>query len=206
MEESTTGKLKPHDIVLRGQTRGGLAVCLRPMTGADWGLLLKWNNDPEVLYYAEGDHIVSRSLGEVQELYCAVCEHAFCFVIEADGQPVGECWLQEMNLDRILNRYPGEDCRRIDLMIGERDHWGRGIGTETIHLLTGFGFEHEHADHIFGCDVADYNVRSQRAFQRAGYEIIAAIEQAPGSKARFCYDLALAREALEREPDTAASG
>jgi hypothetical protein len=25
------------------------------MVEADWGLLLKWNNDPEVLYYAEGD-------------------------------------------------------------------------------------------------------------------------------------------------------
>ncbi len=199
MEGFSTGKLRSHDMVLRGQTRDGIGVCLRPMTEADWGILLKWNNDPEVLYYAEGDDVTSRSLEEVQELYCAVCEHAFCFVIEADGQPVGECWLQEMNLDRILNQYPTEDCRRIDLMLGEKGHWGRGIGTETIRLLTGFGFEHEGADRVFACGVADYNVRSRRAFQRVGYEIVATIEQQPGSKARYCYDLALTREAFGQE-------
>ena len=66
---------------------------------------------------------------EVQELYCTVCAHAFCFVIEADGRPVGDCWLQEVNLDRILKQYPDEDCRRIDLMIGQKGSLGRGIGT-----------------------------------------------------------------------------
>jgi RimJ/RimL family protein N-acetyltransferase len=168
------------------------------MIEADWGILLKWNNDLEVLYYAEGDDVTSRSLEQVQELYCTVCAHAFCFVIEADGQPVGDCWLQEMNLDRILKQYPDQDCRRIDLMIGEKDRWERGIGTETIHLLTRFGFEREGADRIFACELADYNVRSRKAFQRVGYEIVATIEQGPGSKARCCYDLALTREAYAR--------
>ena len=181
------------------------------MTEADWGILCKWNNDPEVLYYAEGDDVTSRPMEEVQELYCAVCEHAFCFVIEADGRSVGECWLQEMNLDRILKQYPDADCRRIDLMIGEKDCWGRAIGTATIRLLTGFGFEHEGADRIFACDVADYNVRSRKAFQRVGYEIVATIAQEPGRKARFCYDLALTREGYARarareRANTAASG
>jgi len=181
------------------------------MTEADWGILCKWNNDPDVLYYAEGDYVTSRPMEEVQELYCAVCEHAFCFVIEADGRSVGECWLQEMNIDRILKQYPDADCRRIDLMIGEKDCWGRTIGTETIRLLTGFGFEHEGADRIFACDVADYNVRSRKAFQRVGYEIVATIVQEPGRKARFCYDLALTREVYARarareRAKTAASG
>jgi RimJ/RimL family protein N-acetyltransferase len=196
---SYAARLKIHDIVLTGHTRTGVAVRLRPMTEADWGILLKWNNDPEVLYYAEGEYVTSRPLEEVQELYCAVCAHAFCFMIEVEGQPVGECWLQEMNLDRILNQYPSEDCRRMDLMIGEKDHWGRGIGTETIRLLTEFGFEHEDVDRVFACDVADYNVRSRKAFQRVGYEIVAMIKQEPGNKARYCYDLALTREAFEQE-------
>jgi len=206
---SGAARLKTHDVVLAGHTRTGVAVRLRPMTEADWGILCKWNNDPEVLYYAEGDDVTSRPLEEVQELYCAVCAHAFCFVIVADGRPVGECWLQEMNLDRILSRYPGADCRRIDAMIGEKGCWGQGIGTETVRLLTEFGFEHENADRIFGCAVADYNVRSQKAFQRVGYEIVAAIEQGPGRKARRCYDLMLTREAYARareRANAAASG
>jgi len=36
------------------------------MTEGDWDLLLKWNNDPDVLYRAEEDDITSRTLHEVQ--------------------------------------------------------------------------------------------------------------------------------------------
>ena len=46
-----------------------------------------------------------------------------------------------MNLQRILDQFPDKDCRRIDLMIGEKQLWGRGIGTEVIRMLTEFGFE-----------------------------------------------------------------
>ncbi len=35
------------------------------MTENDWDILLKWNNDPEVLYYAEGENSISYSLEEV---------------------------------------------------------------------------------------------------------------------------------------------
>src|SRR5262245_33981267 len=70
--------------------------------------------------------------------------------------PIGECWLQEMNLERILRQHPGRNCRRIDLMIGEKDYRGRGLGTEMIGLLTALAFE-QGADMVFGCDIADYN-------------------------------------------------
>ena len=98
------------------------------MTEDDWDILLKWNSDPEVLYYSEGDNITSRNLEEVQGIYRWVSQTAFCFMIEVGGMPIGECWLQRMNLERILEKYPNADCRRIDLMIGEKAFWGQGLG------------------------------------------------------------------------------
>jgi aminoglycoside 6'-N-acetyltransferase len=181
-------KLRRHDIMLRNEQ-----IALRPMAEEDWDLLLKWNNDPEVLYYAEGDEVSGRSLVEVQDLYRQVSETAFCFLIETDGAPVGECWLQRMNLERILSRHPGLDLRRIDLMIGEKAFWGRGIGTRAIRLLAEFGFDREGADAIFACDVADYNPRSLRAFEKAGFEICETLPQREGAKARCGYDLVLTR-------------
>lgn len=163
------------------------------MTEGDWPILLKWNSDPEVLYFAEGDNVTSYNLEQVQGLYRGVSQTAFCFIIELEGRPIGECWLQRMNLERILRKYPGLDCRRIDLMIGEKDVWGQGLGTEVIGLLTGFAFDREKADIVFGCDIADYNPASLRAFQKNGYKVAARIEQPPGSKAQSCYDLLLAR-------------
>ncbi|NBD36081.1 MAG: GNAT family N-acetyltransferase, partial [Chloroflexi bacterium] len=120
-------KLREHNITLTGKR-----VVLRPMTEADWPVLLKWNNDPEVLYFSEGDDVGSYSLEQIQMIYRHVSQTAYCFMIEFDGEPIGECWLQEMNLERILEKYPGRDCRRIDLMIGERAFWGQGLGTEVI--------------------------------------------------------------------------
>jgi len=139
-------RLRGHDVTLRGA-----GIALRPMTEGDWDVLLRWNSDPEVLYFAEGDDVACRSLEEVQEIYREVSQTAFCFIAEFDGEPIGECWLQKMNLERILKKYPGRDCRRIDLTIGEKELWGQGNGTEMIRLLTRFAFEEEKADMVFGC-------------------------------------------------------
>ena len=126
-ERLRTERLRKHWVTLERQ-----GVRLRPMSEADWETLYRWNNDPEVLYYAEADDVSGYSMEEMQSIYVTVSRAAYCFMIEVDGRPVGECWLQRMNLARVLALYPEQDCRRIDLMIGEKEHWGRGIGTETI--------------------------------------------------------------------------
>jgi len=197
MDLGRVDRLQAHEVALLGRTAEGIEVRLRPMTEGDWDLLLAWNNDPEVLYYAEGDEVVSRPLAEVQALYREVSQSAFCFIIEAGERPVGECWLQEMNLGRILGRYVGLDARRIDLMIGDQAWWGRGVGTAAIRLLTAFGFEEQGADMIWACDVADYNPRSRRAFERVGYRLAAEIPQPEGAKARWTYDLVMWRRTYE---------
>ena len=179
-------ELRKHKVILQGER-----VVLHPMTEDDWDVLLKWNSDPDVLYFTEGDDVSVYTLEQVQEIYRGVSQDAFCFIIEVDGNPIGECWLQQMNLERILQKHPGVDCRRIDLMIGEKEFWGRGLGTEVIRLLTAFAFEREKANLAFGCDAADYNPASLKAFQKAGYQVEAEIEQAPGVKARYCYNLIL---------------
>ena len=120
--------LRLHKVTLRDSE-----IVLRPMAENDWDILLKWNNDPEVLYFAEGDDVASHSLEEIQGIYRSTSQNAICFIIEFRGQPVGECWLQQMNLDRIRWQYPHMDCRRIDLMIGEKVYWDR----ESAHGLSG---------------------------------------------------------------------
>ena len=109
-----------------------------------------------------------------------------------------------MNLERILQRYPAYDCRRIDLVIGDKALWGQGLGTEVIRLLSAFAFEKEGADLVFGCDIADYNPASRKAFQKAGYSVDAQREQLTGKKARYCYDLVLTREGYAAARERAA--
>jgi RimJ/RimL family protein N-acetyltransferase len=63
-----------------------------------------------------------------------------------------------------------------------------------IRLLTDFAFTCEQADFVFACDVADYNLASQKAFQKAGYQLICSIPQPSEAKVCYSLDFVLARE------------
>ena len=177
-------RLQSHDVYLRGKH-----VTLRPLTEDDWHLLLKWNNDPEVMKYFDHEDFSPTSLSEVQSIYRWVSTHAHCFIIEVEGHSIGECWLQRMNLQRIVDQFLGEDLRRIDIAIGEKDLWGRGYGTEAIRLLVDFSLTHERADAIFGIVSAD-NERSLRAFRKCGFSRPAPVQEEDGA---FVHDLVLRR-------------
>lgn len=186
-------RLRSHDYRLVGDT-----LVLRPLTEKDWDALMVWNRDPEVLYFSEGDDVAARSLPEVQTLFRSVSQRALVFLVQLDERPIGDAWLQEMNLPRIRTHFaPDQDLLRIDLTIGDKGPWGRGLGTRVIRLLTRFGFEVQRADALFGCDVADYNRRSLRAFQKNGYRRFQVTPGTPGGKAEEVVDLVLTRQAYE---------
>ena len=180
--------IKTHSVHLHTPRLG-----LRPMTAADWDILLRWNQDPEVLYYADGSNARSYSLERIKRIYGRISRSAFCFLAELDGEPIAEAWLQAMNLSRIISAHPGRDCRRIDLAIGEKRYWNMGLGTEIIRALVEFGFGEEKSEFIFACDIADYNPRSLAAFSKVGFRVVARIAQPPGDKANSRCDMRLAR-------------
>jgi len=145
-----------------------------------------------VLYYCEGDDVREPyTIENIIGIYKTVTD-AFCFIMEYDGNPIGDCWLQRMNLPDLLERYPGLDLRRIDISIGEKEYWGRGIGTAAVKLLTQFGFEKEKTDMIFYLP-ADYNIRSCRTAERVGYKLLGKTEEIT-AKSRYRMDYALTRE------------
>ena len=112
-------KLGEHEIVLRGEK-----VLLRPMTEDDWDILLKWNNDPDVLYFSESADVTSHSLEQVQRIYRVVSQNAFCFIIEVDGRPIGECWLQKHRRESIHSaEAPGQHGRGSDVARDPRLHY-----------------------------------------------------------------------------------
>jgi aminoglycoside 6'-N-acetyltransferase len=143
---------------------------LRPATAEDWPVLVRWNQDPRVLLYWNDGDTRPWGLEKVQKVYRSIAERAFLFIVERDGRPIGECWLQEMNLPAILSAYPARPLFRIDLSIGEPEQWGRGLGTETVQALVEFGFRDQRAAAIFASHVRPSNVASRRLFERLKFE------------------------------------
>jgi len=92
--------IKTHNITLHGRT-SAYEITLRPLCDAHLPHLYKWSADPEVLYWSEGgtnDTNLSYDVDTVHAIYGVVSQNAFCFLVEANGVPIGECWLQKMNI------------------------------------------------------------------------------------------------------------
>lgn len=166
------------------------------MTEADWDVLYKWNNDPDVIYWSEEEDTTGWSLEDMKRKYrSVVAKGGINFIVEVGSRPIGECWLQPMNLASISQKHPGKDLRRIDFMLGEKDYWGQGIGSAVIQRVTEFGFMREGADMIFGCFVADNNTRILRVLEKAGY-VLYSKEKSSSAKRRYNLDLYQTREAF----------
>jgi len=136
-EHTLPKELRTHDVHLTGER-----VTLRPMTEQDWEYVVAWQSDPEVLVWSDETE-QPRTPEETKEIYRGVSLFAYVFIIELDGQPIGDCWLQQLNVVEILDRFPGRDLRRIDIEIGRKDLWGRGLGTDTLRTLVRFAFEQD---------------------------------------------------------------
>lgn len=184
-------RLRGHDIRLQDGD-----LLLRPMTEEDWDLLYSWSSDPEVHWWSEGGDVPPWSLEEIQGIYRRVSAcPADVFILELDGQAIGDGWVQAMNRERILSVFPGLDCRRIDLQLA-RPWWGRGLGSRAIRLMTTHAFA-QGADLVWAIDVRSDNDRSRAAFRANGYVNWRRVAQPAGSKSAFNWDLVCRRQHFE---------
>ena len=187
--------IKPHGYTLSGSF-GGQSLMLRPLSDEHLPLLYKWESDPELLYWSEGgeDKPLSYPPEAVRKKYSAVSKTALNFIVELGGRPIGNCWLQKMNLPEVKSMYPvGTDVRRIDMEIGEKEYWGKGIGTAFVRMLVKFAFEEQPTD-VLHCFCEDYNIRSRRVWEKLGFKLILTEALPQPQKGRFQYHWRLTRE------------
>lgn len=187
--------INAHDITLYIRTH--INLFLRPLCDDHLPYLYKWCADPEVLYWTEGgtaETDLSYGADTVNQIYGEVSQDALCFLVEVDGVPIGECWLQKMNLPEVKAMYSEDlDVRRIDMSIGEKAYWGKGIGTQFIGMLMEFAFCSEQVD-VLHCLCEDYNVRSRRVWEKHGFKQILAEPLPQPQKGQWQYHYKLTRQ------------
>ncbi len=189
-------RLRRHDVRLEDGE-----LVLRPLTEDDWNALARWRLDSEVLFLAELEDVQERSLGELQAIVREVSQTAFCWIAELDGEPVGDLWLQEMNMPRILEArpdqaHPDEAMWRLDLAFAP-EVWGRQLGRRAARLACTHAFEALDADGVWA-EVGDHNPRALRMLYYLGFTDAGMRHEPPGRKAFRSYDLMLERARWER--------
>jgi len=146
--------------VLKGQ-----AVCLRPLEEADVPLLTRWYGDDDVRYWLHlsedsADMLTEDAHRERYERLRADPARVLWRIDTLVGQPIGSLTLSDIN---------GVHGRaELGVMIGEKDRWARGYGTDAIRLALRYAFDHLGLRKVYLITDVD-NERAIRCYEKCGF-------------------------------------
>ncbi len=112
----------------------GERVHLRPFGRNDLSYVLKWSRDPEIRKLT--GEVAPMSRAEAEEFYRKVCTDKdriwFAIVLKEGNRVIGESGL--------LRMFKPWRCTDMTIIIGEKDAWGQGYGTEAGRLVLDYAF------------------------------------------------------------------
>ena len=141
----------------------GKRVRLRAVEPTDLERCLRWINDPDVTGHLTMREPIS-SVSETRWLEKAAAgddPRARQYAIETlDGVHVGNIGLHHINwIDR--------NCE-LGILIGEKERWDRGYGTDAIVTLLGFAFRELNLHRVL-LVVDEDNPRARRCYEKCGF-------------------------------------
>jgi RimJ/RimL family protein N-acetyltransferase len=87
-------------------------------------------------------------------------DYMFVACLLEDDRPIGNCGLHEVDL--------ANGSAALGIGIASPDDRGRGLGTEVVRALVGFGFDFLRLERIW-LDVYDTNPGARRVYERVGF-------------------------------------
>jgi RimJ/RimL family protein N-acetyltransferase len=148
----------------RAKKQKGQKVILREKQLADAAIDYVWETDSELmdLDAAEATKV---SFSEFLVYYAEVINHQSKrnrrFAIETlDGKYIGNCGYY--NVDNLQKE------TEIGIMIGDREYWGKGYGSDAVATLVRYIFQEVGLERIRLYTLTT-NVRAQRCFEKCGF-------------------------------------
>lgn len=141
----------------------GEKVTLRPFSRLDALFIQKWMADAEL----------RRLIGEVApftkeeaELYYEKVQADpnrawYIIMVRDEGKVIGEAGL--------LRMFKPWRCTDMSIVIGEKDKWRKGYGSEVGHLLLNYAFDHM-GFHRVSIGVVGFNVNALKFWRHLGFK------------------------------------
>ena len=157
----------------------GKTIRLRAIERSDIPAFVRWFNDPEVRQYlemyfpmsqAQEEHWFEAQLGD---------DGRRIFGIETlDGVLLGNIGLHDINWK--------ERFTELGIVIGEKESWSQGYGTDAIRTLLRFAFQQMNLHRVF-LRVFEYNRRAMRCYEKCGFQLEGRLRQAHFHEGKY-YD------------------
>jgi RimJ/RimL family protein N-acetyltransferase len=143
----------------------GQLVNLRAQEMADLERNHRWLNDREVMRFLSGRYLYSLLAEEnwMRDRTATALAWApnIGFAIETkDGRHIGNTGLHDAS--------PENRSADVGIMVGEKEYWGRGYGTDALRTLLRFGFQEMNLNRI-ALDVFDFNERAIACYRKCGF-------------------------------------
>jgi len=141
----------------------GKRVYLRALEKEDLIYIRKWSNDSEIrkligevvpMSQADADKFLER-------VYSDNTREWFVIVVKENDRVIGETGL--------LRMFPAWRTADISIIIGEKDAWGKGYGTEAILLLLDYAFRCLNF-HRVAIGVVGFNKRAINFWKKIGFK------------------------------------
>ena len=141
----------------------GKRVYLRALEKEDLIYIRKWSNDPEIRKLI--GEVVSMSQADadkfLERVYNDNTREWFVIIIKENERLIGEAGLL-----RMFHAWRTTD---ISIIIGEKDAWGKGYGTEAILLLLDYAFRRLNF-HRVAIGVVGFNEKAIRFWEKIGFK------------------------------------
>jgi RimJ/RimL family protein N-acetyltransferase len=141
----------------------GERIFLRPFSRDDLPYIQKWSNDAELRRLIGEVAPMSRADTEkwYRELLADKDRVWFAIVLKRGDRVIGEAGLL-----RMFRPWRTTD---MTIIIGEKDEWGRGYGTEVGHLLLHYAFR-QLGFHRISIGVVGFNKRALKFWESLGFK------------------------------------
>ena len=85
-----------------------------------------------------------------------------------DGRHIGNCMYYDINTDK-------SQCE-LGIMIGDRDYWGKGYGTDVVKTVLAHIFTATEIERVY-LHTLSHNLRAQKSFAKAGINGVRAVKR-----------------------------
>jgi RimJ/RimL family protein N-acetyltransferase len=150
--------------------REGQLVRLRQHVPANKSAFQRWYADPEIAYLLRHDLeplSAGQAAGYFDSLILPLSQRGLCFAIhEADTDRL----IGTTALTDLTRRTSGRRSALFRIVIGEKDVWDRGYGTEATRLVVAEAFATHDLNEV-RLEVFRHNPRAIKAYERVGFAI-----------------------------------
>jgi [ribosomal protein S5]-alanine N-acetyltransferase len=154
----------------------GERIYLRRIERGDLeGNYFQWLNDQEVTHWMQNG-IFPNSAESMEDYYKSITTSCidilFAILLKNNERHIGN-----IGIHRIHQTFRSAE---VGILIGEKDIWGQGIGTEAINLVVNHAFMRLNLNRL-GAGGVEKNVACIRAFEKAGF-----VREGTARQAYYC--------------------